>query len=68
MGMCFYALLDHPIRSKQHRLPDRHADPLGGFQIDDELDRQFPWLQQTVWLLNCWSDFADGYVGLNLPE
>jgi hypothetical protein len=38
------------------------------FKLMDELDRQFPWLQQTVWLLNCWSDFADGYVGLNLPE
>ena len=33
-----------------------------------ELDRQFPWLGQTAWLLNCWSDFADGYVRLNLSE
>jgi hypothetical protein len=33
-----------------------------------ELDQEFPWLQQTLWLLSCWRDFADGYVGLNLPE
>jgi hypothetical protein len=33
-----------------------------------EIDQQFPWLGQTAWLLSCWRDFADGYVGLNLPE
>jgi hypothetical protein len=33
-----------------------------------ELDRQFPWLGQATWLLNCWTDFADDEdVELNLP-
>ena len=33
-----------------------------------EIDRQVPWLGQTMWLLNHWTDFTDDYVGLSLPE
>jgi len=33
-----------------------------------EVDREFPWLGQVMWLLDCWTDFTDGYIGLNLPE
>ena len=36
--------------------------------VAKEIDQQFPWLGQVTWLMNCWTDFADGYVGLNLPE
>ena len=30
-------LLDHPIRAEQHRLRNRYADLLGGFEIDHEI-------------------------------
>jgi len=33
-----------------------------------EIDQEFPWLDQMMWLLDCWTEFADGYVGLSLPE
>jgi hypothetical protein len=33
-----------------------------------EIDRQFPWLGQAMWLLDHWTDFTDGYVCLSLPE
>jgi hypothetical protein len=31
-------LLNHPVRPRQHIRRNRHADLLGGFQIDDELE------------------------------
>jgi hypothetical protein len=37
-------------------------------QAAKELDQQFPWLGQAIWLLNHSTGFADGYVTLNLPE
>ena len=37
-------------------------------QAAKEFDRQFSWLGQAMWLLDCWTDFTDGYVRLNLPE
>ena len=33
-----------------------------------EIDRQFPWLGQVMWLLVNWTDFKDGYVCLCFPE
>ena len=33
-----------------------------------ELGREFPWLGQATLLLEHWTDFTDGYVGLSFPE
>ena len=34
-------------------------------QAAKEIDREFPWLFQVTWLLDCWTDFSDGYVSLS---
>lgn len=49
-----FPLPDHPIRPEQHRLRNRHADLLAGFQIDDELKRRhFLDLPALGWMLIC---------------
>ena len=37
-------------------------------QTAKELDQQFPWLGQVVWLLDHWTDVTDDYVGLSFPD
>jgi hypothetical protein len=37
-------------------------------QAAKEIDREFPWLGQSMWLLDHWTDFTDSYVCLSLPE
>src|SRR6266481_7387933 len=54
--------LDHLIRPEQHRLRDRQADLLGGFQIDYKL--KLHWLlHRQVCGLCTFEDLVDVYGG-----